>query len=172
MTVTKREILEDIQRVAEELGRPPKHEEYKKFGQFSPSTAERKFGSWNEAVLEAGLEPHRHTNVSREDILEDIERVTEELGRKPKLSELNERGRYGKELYVKHDWEDAFRPSPEEIIESIQDLAEELGKRPTQREYREKGKYRLSDVKREFEYWNTATQEAGYTTKEGRPRDA
>ncbi len=171
MTITEDELVEDLQRVGDELGRAPKYEEYRELGQFHPSTPEKKFGSWNEAVTEAGFEPNRHTDITREDVLEDIDRITEKLGRRPKISELTEHGKYAEEVYVKHDWKDAFQPSREEIIESIQELGEQLDKRPTREDYRQKGRYRIADIKREFEYWNTAVQEAGYTAKHGRPRD-
>ena len=170
MVVPEQDIIDDLQRVADELGRTPKFEEYKDLGKFYPSTAERKFGSWNDAIKAADLEPVRYTNISHEDVVEDVERVADELDRKPEIRELRERGKYSQYVYIEHDWQEVFRPSSEEIVESIQKLGEELGKRPTREEYRQEGEYTVSDIEHRFEYWNTAVQEAGYDGRDGRPR--
>ena len=47
--LTDERILEDIARVAEELGRAPSLREYDELGEHGTSTARRRFGSWSDA---------------------------------------------------------------------------------------------------------------------------
>lgn len=49
------ELLEDIQKVADELGKTPSQEEYNDLGEHSAGTVKRKFGDWMKALREAGV---------------------------------------------------------------------------------------------------------------------
>jgi hypothetical protein len=51
------ELQDEIHRLADELGRIPTKGEMDKKGDFSSGTYERRFGTWREAVAQAGYEP-------------------------------------------------------------------------------------------------------------------
>lgn len=56
-----RTVLADLRRVAMAVGRPrrmPTAEEYLAHGRHGTSLVQRRFGGWNLAALEAGLEPN------------------------------------------------------------------------------------------------------------------
>lgn len=55
--VTKDEALEDVRRVADELGRPPKKDEYTALGKYHGDTPSRRCNGWIDALRQAGLDP-------------------------------------------------------------------------------------------------------------------
>lgn len=55
--VTPDELIADLQRVAEEIGRPPTSSEYDRRGNWSPSAVNNTIGRWHRALEEAGLDP-------------------------------------------------------------------------------------------------------------------
>lgn len=52
-------LLDDIRRVAAELGNPPSAREMLEHGEYSQRVCQNKFGSWNEALREAGFAPSK-----------------------------------------------------------------------------------------------------------------
>lgn len=56
--VTPEEICEDIQRLAEDIGRPPRSAEYDRLGRYAYATVKARFGSWVAAVEAAGFEDY------------------------------------------------------------------------------------------------------------------
>ncbi|WP_147441213.1 homing endonuclease associated repeat-containing protein [Halorubrum sp. Atlit-26R] len=61
------ELIEDIKRVSDLTGRaPPTKTKYTEHGKYSPRTVQLRFGSWNEAVMEAGFEPRSPVRNTRE----------------------------------------------------------------------------------------------------------
>lgn len=55
------ELLTELRDLAERLGRgPPRKNDMDKHGAHAPRTYQLRFGSWNEAVAEAGFEPREH----------------------------------------------------------------------------------------------------------------
>lgn len=51
-------LIDAMQDLAEELDRTPREVDMDDHGRFSSSPYERMFGSWNEAIAEAGLVPN------------------------------------------------------------------------------------------------------------------
>jgi hypothetical protein len=87
--VSDEELLADLQRVAKLLNRQSmKRNEYVAHGKYSYATFERRFDSWNVALLKAGLQTSGNRNVSDQELVENLERVWIALGRQPKRSEL------------------------------------------------------------------------------------
>jgi hypothetical protein len=66
MGYSKQDCIEELQKATEQLGHPPTSKEWKN-GEWSPSakTMEKKFGSWNKAKTEAGLDTFEQ-GVTRE----------------------------------------------------------------------------------------------------------
>lgn len=58
-TIDSDDLLAEIHRLADELGRPPKRDEMIEQGEYSEGPYTREFGTWGEAVVAAGYEPHR-----------------------------------------------------------------------------------------------------------------
>jgi phage terminase small subunit len=96
---TREQLLDDLRKLAEELGRTPSYadiEEASKRGKFaSANTYHKTFGSLVAAQTAAGLAPNvlRRT---REQLLDDLRKLAEELGRTPSFADIAEACKLGK----------------------------------------------------------------------------
>lgn len=87
-------LLRDIRHVSELIGGTPTGADYDDLGAFSVTTIRDRFGSWNEALAELGLEPNRRYGIDREELLESIREVADQLGRTPTKDEYNHHSDY------------------------------------------------------------------------------
>lgn len=94
---TDRELLNELKRVCEELGRPPTYKEMDELGNITASTIKRRLG-WANACAEVGFPIREKSEL----ILEDIGKVIEALGRVPSQSEYLRLGRYGAAAISNH----------------------------------------------------------------------
>ena len=87
---TNEQILEELTASAKRLGRSPTMREFAADPQTSvhPQTVIEHFGSWNEAKRTAGLVPRRF--ATREELLELLKGLGEELGRIPTARDIEE----------------------------------------------------------------------------------
>jgi len=100
-------VVGEIRRIAEELGKSTlSQREFDEHHQLSGvSTAGYQFGSWNDAVAAAGLEPvppggaGRGPKISDEELLEELLRLRAELGGFPSLRKLAKFGRFSEKPY-------------------------------------------------------------------------
>lgn len=168
-------LLDDIYMLAEELGRAPSAAEYREHGRFSAPTVTARFGSWNEALEIIGVETRPGpTEVSRETVIEDIQAVAEELGRKPTNSEYREHGTcLGAVKHKFESWNAAleaagFEPrrapgslSDETYLERLRELADELDRIPRELDMNEHGPHSVDTYKTRFGSWIDALEAAG-----------
>jgi len=111
VSVTKQDIREAIRDLADQLDRVPTATEMEAHGRHSPKTAQRRFGTWNEALRAAGLEPNLEMNLSKERLLEEIRRLANELGHPPSTNDLKRDGQLSHRAYFRQfeDWHSAIR---------------------------------------------------------------
>ena len=85
---TDDEILEELRGGARRLGRSPTMREFAQDPEAGvhPQTVIEHFGTWNAAKRAAGLVPRRF--LTRDELLAQLRRLGEELGRIPKASDL------------------------------------------------------------------------------------
>ena len=90
---TDEDILGELRAAAERLGRSPTMREFAADPQarVHPQTVIEHFGTWNAAKRAAGLFPRRFS--TREELLEQLRRLGEELGRTPTARDLGARRR-------------------------------------------------------------------------------
>jgi hypothetical protein len=87
--VSTDELLSDIRRVAEQAGiKIVSQKLYTELGKYDPSTASRRFGTWNKAVIAAGLDVANEINISDERLFENLMLLWEHFGRQPRVAEL------------------------------------------------------------------------------------
>jgi Homing endonuclease associated repeat len=95
------EMLEQLRASAQRLGKSPTMREFAADAESTihPQTVIARFGSWNRAKRRAGLAPRRF--ATREELLEQLRSLGDELGRVPTARDLDEhRGRMpSKSLY-------------------------------------------------------------------------
>lgn len=105
------DLIEDIKTVAEKVGGTPTKSDMKEHTDYSFALFHRRFGCWNDAVKAAGLEVNLHRDISESDLLSELKRLSEELGRTPKRDEMTEMGEFSPKAYSSAfgSWNDALR---------------------------------------------------------------
>ena len=85
------QILRELRDSAERLGRSPTMKEFAADpdARVHPQTVIEHFGTWNAAKRSAGLMPRRF--ATREELVTELRRLGEELGRTPTARDLDER---------------------------------------------------------------------------------
>jgi hypothetical protein len=85
------QILRELRESAERLGRSPTMKEFAAdpAARVHPQTVIEHFGTWNAAKRAAGLMPRRF--ATREELVGELRRLGEELGRTPTARDLDER---------------------------------------------------------------------------------
>jgi hypothetical protein len=88
--ITDGELLDDLKRVSGILrSKVVSIRQYDKAGLYNSSTFITRFGSWNRAVLLAGLELRSPRSCTKKQLLENMLEVWLKIGRQPKLFEMN-----------------------------------------------------------------------------------
>lgn len=101
---TGAELRDDLQRVADDLGHPPRLADYETHGAYHWVTLHRAFGSWPEALCAAGLDPDERPyagRCDREELIDELRRVARELGRPPTAAEMDTHGAVTRRPYVR-----------------------------------------------------------------------
>jgi hypothetical protein len=87
--VSDQEIILDLQHAAQSAGTDVLSQRlYSEYGQYDPTTASRRFGSWNKAIATAGLKIANEINISDERLFENIMLLWEHYLRQPRRAEL------------------------------------------------------------------------------------
>lgn len=82
-------LIKDMQKTAKELGVEKLSQSlYSKYGKYNWSTIHRRFGTWNKALLEAGLRISNIVNYSDENLFENILNVWQKKGSQPTRKEI------------------------------------------------------------------------------------
>src|SRR5438105_1414653 len=85
------QLLEELRASSERLGRSPTMKEFAadRGAKVHPQTVIEHFGTWNAAKRAAGLVPRRF--VTRDELIGELRRLGDELGRSPTARDLDER---------------------------------------------------------------------------------
>ncbi|MFA9427347.1 homing endonuclease associated repeat-containing protein [Natronorubrum sp. A-ect3] len=171
---TKEELLTELHRLAEELDRTPTTEQMTRLSKYGVGSYQRHFGSWNDALIEAGLAPNVRIDIPREELLEELEGAANRLGRSPTREEIPEMSKFSAEPYKREfgSWNEALRASElpvvkrekiadEELLDDLQRVAGELGGTPSRAQMERHGTYFPSIYPKRFGTWNAAVEEAG-----------
>ena len=107
LTPGQSRIVREIKRIAAKLGTKSlsqrQFDEHHELG--GVTTAGNQFGSWNEAVQAAGLEPISSTvgsspRFTDDDLLSEIIRVHRDIGEEPSMRKMEAKGRISLKPYV------------------------------------------------------------------------
>lgn len=175
MSVTRKELVTELQRLAAELGKTPTINEMDAQGKYTGATYYNHFDSWNAALHKADLELNNPYTISREALIEDLQTINEAIGNPyPTTEAIREHGTYSlTTFYVEFgDLDTALDAagiekitdtpaSKETLLEEMQRLVSD-GSPPTAREMDEEGAFSARTYIDRFGSWNTALEAAGY----------
>ena len=89
--MTDEQLLDDIRKVAKQLNKESlSAKEYDACGAFSSSTISRRFGTWNKALLAAGIKA-RNAFHSKEDLFDNLENAWIKKGTQPRQRDMNDK---------------------------------------------------------------------------------
>lgn len=87
--------------MADQLGRAPTNREMDNKGNYSRVVYRNRWGSWNEALKAAGLDSRTQgAEISDEDLLGELQRLADKIGRDPKPSDMESTGEYSSGVYI------------------------------------------------------------------------
>jgi hypothetical protein len=89
MSVSNEELLEDLRATAANLEKTSVGmKEYRQLGKYSNVTVSKRFGSWNNALMAAGITITREMNIPTERLFENILTLWQHYGRQPSKRQL------------------------------------------------------------------------------------
>jgi len=92
---SRKELIEELLRLDSALDRIPYPSDVSEMTNYSAAKFQNEFGSWDEALDVAGID-------KEEELLTELQRVTDELGKKPTQSEVNSLGKYSHSMYARY----------------------------------------------------------------------
>lgn len=93
--IPNEELISELKSVADLLGHAPSLKEFEKFGAYSFGPYEKRFGNWSNTLNTAGLDTaESKTSISKQDLLNDFERVGRKLSKTPTSDDIDEHGEY------------------------------------------------------------------------------
>ena len=113
--VPDNDLLEDLKqahRVLRDQGKTLTFRSYDEVGKYSAGTFGVRFGSWNKALIKAGLTPTEEKNVSDEALFENLREVWLHKGKQPVLRDMAlSPSKYSASLYSARfgSWRKALR---------------------------------------------------------------
>jgi len=116
------------------------------------------------------------TGPTTEELVAELLRLKQELGKTPSANDMNELGGYSSGQYQSHfgRWNDAIREAglepnqssekipTDDLLNEITRLARDLNKTPTRDQMDELGEYYGRSYRLRFGNWNEAVQQAGF----------
>jgi len=126
--VADEDLLQDLVNTdakLKEQGKRLTFRSYKEFGKYSSSTIGVRFGSWNDGLRKAGLEPSEEKNVSIEVLFDNLKLVWIAKGKQPVYRDMS----FSPSQYTASIYSDRFggwRSALEEFVASVDQEQAEL----------------------------------------------
>lgn len=97
--VSDETLLADLRVLRDELDHAPRYGEMRKQGDHRARTYTKRFGSWDEALEAAGIDPPTRNKLTDEELIADLHLLRDELGEKPTSTDVAREGEYGLATY-------------------------------------------------------------------------
>jgi len=83
--ISKEELIKNLKRLQKKLGRSPKKSDLilKNGSKYSINAYNRAFGSLYNSLMAANIKPNQARNISKQDIIRDLQNIYKQLGRTP-----------------------------------------------------------------------------------------
>lgn len=168
--ITNEELIEELQRLDEEVDGRPTGSDMDIFGEYSSGPYYDRWNSWSEALEEAGLSTER--GISKERLIEALQKLDEEMDRTPRTTDMDELGEYSYATYRKFwdTWAEVLEDSGidaergvsrEELIRNLQKINEEVDGVPRTSDVEDFGEYSYDMYSSRWETWNEILVEGG-----------
>lgn len=139
------ELLDDLRRVAAKLSvQSLTQAQYDECGIFCAATFKKRFGKWNNALRAAGLLPTKRMNVAAEELIKDIQRVSEIYGTtRLTKAQYKTHGKFSEAVVYRcfGSWQRALQllglkpgwgpVTTEELFDNLEIVWRHLGRQPT-----------------------------------------
>lgn len=177
--VSREMLLDELERLADETNGTPTVTQLRENGTHAPETYRQEFGSWNAAIEAIGHEPRDRSPVTEEELIDELHRLAETLGERPKSTDIIEQGEHSLATYQRRfgSWSAALeaagfdpddrRPTDDELVADLRRLHAELDKVPSLPDVDEHGAYSGSTYQRRFGSWSEALEAAGFDSDRG-----
>lgn len=171
----KQELVEELRRVAEDLGHTPTTAEVDEFAGFSVGAYRGAFGDWESALQAIGLEPRDRANIPEEVLVDDL-RTFAEYGpgntTTPRASEMDAVGPHTSSTYENRfgSWGAALAQAgldprltvkTDDLLFELFDLVED-GRPPSIEDVRRNGEYSLAAYRLQWGPWPAPIEAAAF----------
>jgi hypothetical protein len=175
--ILQQEILADLKRLNKELGRTPLIKEIKQHSKYSFYLYNSLFGNVYNALTKAGINADNIPgHISEEQLLDEIKRLHRELGRAPKIREINQLGKYSFNSYVSkfgtlskllekagiRDLSKIKNVTRELLVEDLKRIGKELGRTPKTTDLKQFSEYSSGAFNLHFDSFKEALALAGF----------
>lgn len=178
--VTVEGLKEDVERVTRIIDSKPSIRQYEKYGRYSTSLVDDRVGSWSELMALLGYERPKtgpqEREYTNEELLEELKRISDLLGKSPSRTDVDEHALVSKSLY--HYRFGSFNRAKKlagletvgvggehayigDLIDEMIDVAIEVGRTPYKRDMEKKGEFSPATYQRKFGSWSEAHKIAG-----------
>lgn len=97
--IPEEELRKELRRLDEEVEGHPTQREMWRNGEYSAKAYRTKWGSWNNALNEVLGDVNYQRNVSKSDLLKEIQRIADIVGRAPSVTDIREHSKYSVGVY-------------------------------------------------------------------------
>jgi len=180
VTISSDRLIRSIQSVAQRLNRSPTRKEYTEHSSFYGSTCEQRFGSWNDALLKAGLKPNHLIDIPKADLLDDLLELSERLGCVPTQHDIDKSDYHSANVYCSRfgSWNEALQRAGldpinrtdiprSELVDELSALAEKLERSPTIADMERLGCFSYPTYFETFGSWNNSLKAIGLSPNQG-----
>jgi len=167
-------LIEELKRLASEHGHPVTSTIMNEYGKYSAPTYLQRFGSWENAIHEAGLESTGESKIPRDELIAELNRVAQKLDHNPRTSDMREKGEYSSTVYTDRfgSWEKALEAADmekdymkqipkEDLIDELNRLNEQLSHTVRAVDMEKHGAYSITTYTSRWDSWNNALRDAG-----------
>ena len=177
---TDTELIKILQDLAQKLGKVPRETDMDQYvGAPSSGTYDYRFGSWNNALNEAGLSIREVYKYTEEKLIKILQKLAQELGRTPKESDIQNRSDLpAVRTFIVYfgSWFNALREAnlfrknkiytKEDLIKILQQVGDDLSKVPGEHDLYKYPKLPQSKTfVFHFGSWYNALKAAGFKAK-------
>ena len=167
-----KELLREYQSLKEKLNRQPTIKDIDKFGKFSSSVYQRRWGSWTDFLKSIGETPIQLRNIPKQDLIDNFSEVKSRLNKVPTTIQMEKYGKYSISTYCRvfKSWNNFLKEVNEhptkkhripkdDFIKEFERVKKLLSHVPTTEEMQKHGKIAPNSYKRLWGSWSNFLKE-------------